>query len=92
MIEAKPEETSMRVKIDVECTPAEARAFLGLPDVEPLQKAAMKDMEERVRAAIAATAPEALMKAWLPGGQGTWEQAQKAFWSQFGGAKKGEGA
>jgi hypothetical protein len=52
----------------------------------------MKDMEERVRAAIAATAPEALMKAWLPGGQGTWEQAQKAFWSQFGGAKKGEGA
>ncbi|MET0137888.1 MAG: DUF6489 family protein [Sphingobium sp.] len=26
----------MKVTVDVDCTPAEARAFLGLPDVTPI--------------------------------------------------------
>lgn len=26
----------MKVSVDVDCTPAEARAFLGLPDVTPI--------------------------------------------------------
>ena len=28
----------MKVNVEVECTPAEARAFLGLPDVTPLNE------------------------------------------------------
>jgi len=31
----------MKVTIDIDCTPAEARAFFGLPDVQPLQTAVM---------------------------------------------------
>ena len=32
----------MKVTVEVECTPEEARQFLGLPDVVPMQQAAMK--------------------------------------------------
>ena len=35
----------MKVNITVDCTPEEARAFMGLPNVAPLQDAAMKQMQ-----------------------------------------------
>ena len=31
----------MKVTVNVECTPEEARTFLGLPDVQPMQEAVM---------------------------------------------------
>ncbi len=81
----------MRVKIDIDCTPEEARAFLGLPDVAPLQQAAMKEIEARMRAGLAAMEPEALLKTWMPGAGANWEHMQKAFWDQFAGGKKTPG-
>ena len=36
------------INIEIECTPAEARSFLGLPDVEPIQAAVMERLQERV--------------------------------------------
>ena len=56
----------MKVSIDIDCTPEEARAFFGLPDVGPMQQALLKDLEERMRANLAAIEPEALFKTWLP--------------------------
>jgi hypothetical protein len=82
----------MKVKIDIDCTPAEARAFLGLPDVTPLQSEMMAAMQERMMAALATMDPETLMKMWLPGGAQTVEQMQKAFWEQFGGGRKEAGS
>ncbi len=79
----------MRVKIDIDCTPEEARTFLGLPDVQPIQRAAMAEIEERMRAGLAAMDPETLLKTWMPGGGASWEQMQKAFWEQFSGTRKG---
>ena len=32
----------MKVKIDIDCTPEEARTFFGLPDLGPLQKEMLK--------------------------------------------------
>jgi len=82
----------MKVKIDIDCTPEEARAFLGLPDVGPLQQALLREMEARMKAGLAAMDPETLMKTWFPGGMQGWEQMQKAFWSQLagGGERKGK--
>ena len=40
----------MKVTIDVDCTPEEARAFLGLPDVQPLQEEMMAALRDRIRA------------------------------------------
>ena len=56
----------MKITVDVDCTPLEARQFMGLPDVEPMQKAAMADIEKRMMAEIERYSPESLFKAWLP--------------------------
>jgi Family of unknown function (DUF6489) len=80
----------MKIKIDIDCSPEEARTFLGLPDVAPMQAAIMKDMEERVRQAMGAMDPDTLMRTWMPMGAQGLEQAQKLFWNQFGGGGKGK--
>jgi len=65
----------MKVKIDIDCTPEEARAFFGLPDLGPLQKEMLGVMQDRMKGAMGAMDPEAIMKAWMPGG---------AFWGSMG--------
>ena len=56
----------MKITVDVDCTPLEARQFMGLPDVEPMQKAAMAQIEKRMMIELERFTPEALFKAWLP--------------------------
>jgi hypothetical protein len=73
----------MKVTVNVECSPEEARAFLGLPDVAPMQQALMADLEERLRANIQAMNPETMIKTWLPASLQNVGQAQKMFWSQI---------
>lgn len=73
----------MKIHIDIECTPEEARTFMGLPDVAPMQEAVMKEMQDRLMAAMRAMDPETLMKTWLPAGISNLEQMQKMFWQQF---------
>ncbi len=79
----------MKIKIEVDCTPREARAFIGLPDIEPLQKKIMAEMEKRMKAAMNAGDMGTLFKAWMPGGtagaQG-FEDMGKMFWSAFSSA------
>ncbi len=75
----------MKVKIDIDCTPEEARTFFGLPDVKPMQDAMMKEVEERLKASVQAMDPEAMIKTWLPAGIQGWEQMQRMFWSQMAG-------
>jgi hypothetical protein len=65
----------MKVNVEVDCTPAEARAFLGLPDVAPLNEALVSEMHARMQANMAAMQPEELMKSWTSFGM----QAQDQF-------------
>jgi hypothetical protein len=58
----------MKITIDIDCTPEEARAFLGLPDVRPMQEAVMERLQERLLSALEAMEPEQLMRAWMQGG------------------------
>lgn len=71
----------MKFKVDLDCTPEEARAFLGLPDVKPLQEALMPELEERLRATLKAMDPEAMLKTWLPATLKGFEQLQEMFLS-----------
>lgn len=73
----------MKIEFEVECTPEEARSFLGLPDVRPLQEALMGELEKRMMANLQVMEPEQLFKTWLPAGLQGWEQLQKAFWTQM---------
>jgi hypothetical protein len=67
----------MKITLNVDCTPQEARTFLGLPDVTALNEAMMTEMQSRMKANMAALQPEELMKSWMAfGGQAT-EQFRK---------------
>ena len=72
----------MKVNIEVDCTPDEARRFLGLPDVAPIQQTVMAAMEKRLVDTIASTDAQQLMSQWLPAGVPGLEQWQ-AMWSQL---------
>ncbi|WP_142849186.1 DUF6489 family protein [Telmatospirillum sp. J64-1] len=73
----------MKISVDIDCTPEEARAFLGLPDVKPMQDALLAQIQERMAANLAAMEPEAMLKTWLPASVQGFEQMQKMFWAQF---------
>ncbi|WP_420430191.1 DUF6489 family protein [Hyphobacterium sp.] len=60
----------MKVKIDIDCTPEEARSFFGLPDVAPVNELMVKEMTKRMNENMASLEPEALMRNWMSlGGQ-----------------------
>jgi len=79
----------MKITIDVDCSPDEARRFLGLPDVVPMQQALSAELEKRMHAALDAMGPEALMKPWMPLAPESLENVQKMFWSQLNKAMGG---
>lgn len=70
----------MKVTINVDCTPIEARLLLGLPDVQPIQTAMMKQMEEKMAGAMNVLDPETLARQWAPIGMQSLEQFQKLLW------------
>jgi len=78
----------MKITMDVECTPEEARAFLGLPDVKPMQEQLMREVQDRMTASIRAMEPEAMLRTWLPATLKGFEQMQEIFMSQMTGTKR----
>ncbi len=73
----------MKVSIEIECTPAEARQFFGLPNVEPMQAAVMEQFQNKMLAEMDRISPEFVMQTWLslmPSGA---EQMQKLFTEMF---------
>ena len=72
----------MKITITVDCTPEEARTFLGAPDLAAVQQQFMTAFQEQVKQQLAGD-PEAAMKAWFgPGLQGFGDM-QKSFWQQM---------
>ncbi len=59
----------MKVTIDIDCTPLEARQFFGLPDVQPMQQAILAEMEKRMLAEMEKFAPENVLQTWFSTGQ-----------------------
>lgn len=55
----------MKVTMEVDCTPQEARQFLGLPDLQPLQAAVLAEMEKRMMAEMDRFSPDAVLKNWM---------------------------
>jgi len=55
----------MKVTVNVDCTPEEARAFLGLPDLRPMQEELLAEMKERMSASLGALDPQELTRLWL---------------------------
>lgn len=75
----------MKVTINIDCTPDEARAFFGLPDVKPIQEAMLAEMERQAKTTMEQLSPEAVMKTVFPAGMQSMEELQKMFWSAASG-------
>lgn len=73
----------MKITINIECTPEEARRYMGLPDVAPMQEAMLKEMQERILANFTSLQPTEMMKASLPMGMESWLEFQKDFWTRM---------
>jgi hypothetical protein len=55
----------MKVNIEIDCTPLEARQFFGLPDVQPMQVAVMEKLQQQMIANIDKISPESLIQSWF---------------------------
>ena len=83
----------MKVNVEVTCTPEEARAFFGLPDLKPMQDRIMGEIEERLKSSFNSMNPEQVFKTWLPAsmqGVEQMQQMQQAFWQQLAGIASGK--
>lgn len=78
----------MKFNIEVECTPDEARRFLGLPEVAPMQQRLIEDMEAQLKETIRTMDGKAMLEQWLPVGIKGVEQFQ-SFWTQLAAAAAG---
>jgi len=84
----------MKVNVEVTCTPEEARAFFGLPDIKPMQDRIMGEIEERLKSSLNSMNPEQVFKTWLPAsmqGVEQMQQMQQVFWQQLAGIASGTG-
>lgn len=55
----------MKINVEIDCTPLEARQFFGLPDVQPMQTAVMENLQKQMMANIEKVSPEALVQSWF---------------------------
>ena len=78
----------MKMTIEVDCSPEEARRFLGLPDVSSLNDHLVDEMKKRIDANMSMISPDELMKNWRAFGQGAQEQFRKLMEVGIGAAAK----
>ena len=65
----------MKFTVNVECSPEEARRFMGLPDVTPINEALVQEMTARMQKNLSLMSGESMMSSWMSVGT----QAQDAF-------------
>lgn len=56
----------MKVTFDIDCTPEEARRFLGFPDLTPVHQAYVDKMQRAVSDGITPDMLTDMMKNWGP--------------------------
>ncbi len=67
----------MNVTVNVDCTPEEARRFLGLPDLTPVHQAYVEKMQRAVTEGVTPDMVADMMKNWGPmtdAGMTLWRQ------------------
>jgi len=73
----------VKINVDIDCTPQEARAFLGLPNIEPMQDVLIDQLQKQLSSYLANTDPEAMLKLWLPESMKGFGNIQEQFLRQF---------
>lgn len=71
----------MKVTFDIDCTPAEARAFFGLPDLTPVHDLYLEKLKTAITEGVTPADFEKMTRTWMPGIADGFEQWQKLFLS-----------
>lgn len=79
----------MKFTVNVECTPEEARRFVGLPDVTPINEALVAEMGKRMEQNLQLMSPDTMMQAWMSVGTQAQDAFVKLMTSAAGGAMGG---
>ncbi len=69
----------MKVTIDIDVSPEEARRFFGLPDVTPMQEMVMERIREQMEQGLDGTLLPNMMRSMVSGGIQSMEAWQKMF-------------
>ena len=81
----------MKITIDIDCTADEARRFLGLPDVAPMQAEIMEIIQEKMRGTIEQMDAGDIVAQWMPLGLEGMNQLQNMWAGFMAAANKSEG-
>ena len=65
----------MKINVEVDCTPEEARRFMGLPDLAPVHERYLAKMTEVIDKQGTPEAMDAMLRSWAPMGE-----AGMTFW------------
>ncbi len=68
----------MKINVEVDCTPEEARRFMGLPDMAPVHDKYLAMLTGSMDGAAAPEMIETMMRSWAPMGD-----AGMAMWRQM---------
>ncbi|MDD3446885.1 MAG: DUF6489 family protein [Zavarzinia sp.] len=75
----------MKINVEFDITPEEARRVLGLPDLEPMQQRILAELEGKAMQYLNVIDPETILKQWVPmgiqGGLQGFEKLQDFLWS-----------
>ena len=67
----------MKISVEVECTPEEARRFMGLPDLSPVHEKYLAALTDSIDGVVAPDLVENMMRSWMPmseAGLGVWRK------------------
>jgi len=67
----------MKISVDVDCTPEEARSFLGLPDVTPIHDQYVKTMLETMDGSNSIEQMEKMFRSLSPMGDASMKLFQQ---------------
>lgn len=79
----------MKVTVDIDCTPEEARRFMGLPDLAPVHSAYVDRMTRAVSEGVTPDMIEQVVKSWMPMGEVGMTMWRQLIEQIAGGARKG---
>jgi hypothetical protein len=69
----------MKISIEIDCSPDEARRFMGLPDLSPLQDHYVAQLQKAMeQSTISPDTIQSMVKNWAPMGE-----ASTAMWRQM---------
>lgn len=81
----------MKFTVNVECTPVEARTFMGLPDVTSVNEVFMKSLEEKTKDNIDnLTDPQKYFENMMTMGGKNFETMQALFTAMMSGMPAGK--